>query len=80
MPWSPNIICLNDLEDGIKTEFRINSLYYGTRVAPEIIFFSLLEQFSTKCLKTKTKEIILAITNDVDNPVIQSKLEANTCS
>ncbi len=41
-----------------------------------------MEQFSIECRKTKTKVITLANhkIKDTDNPVNQSKLEANTCS
>ena len=40
----------------------------------------VVERFSNECRKTKTKVIILANHKDIDNPVNQSKLEANTCS
>ena len=39
-----------------------------------------LEQFSIECRKTKTKVITLADHKGSNNPVNQSKLEANTCS
>jgi len=39
-----------------------------------------IEQFSVACRKTKPKVITLADHKDTENPVNQSKLEANTRS
>ena len=42
--------------------------------------FVALDQLSTECRETKTKEITLANHNGGSLPMTQSELEANTCS
>ncbi len=45
-----------------------------------ILVFSRVIKFQMSVVKTKTKQSPCPITKNADNPVNQSKLEANTCS
>jgi len=44
------------------------------------VFIHYLERFSTGRRNTETEQPLWPVTNYADNPVYQSKLEANTCS
>ena len=56
---------------GTRLDFFINFLVL-------LFLVELIEQLLTECRKTKTKVITLTNPTDTDNPMNQSKLEANT--